>query len=143
MDEVIPIRKPTIVGEAGGLVDGCQLTLSIHRDELDPDEISRILGCAPTGSHRRGDSGRSGTPRAQGAWLYSVEAKAPTGPEELVHLLLARLPTDDLVWANLRARFKLRLSFGIFTERWNRGFDLTPQAVSRISAFGAGLDVDI
>ena len=25
-------------------------------------------------------------------WLRSVEAKSPTGPEELVHLLLSRLP---------------------------------------------------
>jgi hypothetical protein len=50
-----------------------------------------------------------------------------------VHLLLARLPTEHAVWADLRRRFHVQLSFGIFTERWNRGLDLTADAVRRIN----------
>jgi hypothetical protein len=65
------------------------------------------------------------------------------GPEELVHLLLARLPPDDDFWADLGSRFQLRLGFGIFTESWNRGFDLSAEAVRRINALGAGVGVDI
>jgi hypothetical protein len=81
MDDIIPIRKPEIVGEAGGLVDESRLTLAIYGDELDPDEISRLLGCAPTRARRRGDARRSGPPWPQGAWLFSVEGKSPTGPD--------------------------------------------------------------
>jgi len=65
------------------------------------------------------------------------------GPEELVHLLLARLPTDETLWSGLRRRFRMQLSFGIFTERWNRGFELSPDAIRRIEALGAGVDFDI
>ncbi len=143
MDDVIPIRKPEIVGEAGGLVDRSRLTLGIHGDELEPDDISRLLGCAPTRSHRRGEPRKSGPPWPHGAWLLSVEGKAPTGPEELVHLLLAQLPSDDRLWSELKTKYRLRLGFGIFTERWNRGFELTPGAVARIHSLGVGVGVDI
>jgi len=37
----------------------------------------------------------------------------------------------------------MQLSFGIFTERWNRGFELSPDAIRRIEALGAGVDFDI
>jgi hypothetical protein len=143
MDDIIPVRKPEIVGEAGGLVDESRLSLGIHGDELDPDEISRLFGCAPSRAHRKGDARRSGPPWPQGAWLLSVEGKSPTGPEELVHLLLARLPSDSSVWADLRARFKVRLLFGIFIDHWNRGFELTPQAISRIGTLGCEVGFDV
>ena len=70
MDDITPIRKPEIVGEAGGLVDESRLTLGIHGEDLDPDEISRLLGCAPTSCHRRGDARRSGPPWARGGGYY-------------------------------------------------------------------------
>jgi hypothetical protein len=143
MDDITPIRKPEIIGEAGGLVDESRLTLGVHGEDLDPDEISRLLGCAPTSAHRRGDLRRSGQRWPNGAWLLSVAAKSPTGPEELVHRLLARLPTDSALWSDLRARFRLQLSFAIFTERWNRGFDLSADAVLRIASLGTGVDFDI
>jgi hypothetical protein len=143
MDDIIPIRKPEIVGEAGGLVDESRLTLAIYGDELDPDEISRLLGCAPTRARRRGDARRSGPPWPQGAWLFSVEGKSPTGPDELVNLLLAGLPSNRGVWTDLRARFKVRLLFGIFIDRWNRGFELTPKAIFCISALGCEVGFDI
>jgi hypothetical protein len=143
MDDVIPIRKPEVIGEAGGLVDKTRLTLGVHGEDLDPDEISRLIGCAPTTAHRRGDARRSGTPWPKGAWLLSVEGHSPTGPEELVHLLLARLPTDASLWSELRARYRVTLGFGIFTERWNRGFDLTANAISRIESLGVGVGFDI
>jgi hypothetical protein len=143
MDDITPIRRPEVIGEAGGLVDGCRLTLGIHGEDLVPEEISRLLGLAPTSAHRRGDSRRSGSPWPQGAWLLSVEARSPTGPEELVHLLLARLPTDEALWSDLRTRFRLQLSFGIFTERWNRGFELSASAIQRINLLQAGVGFDI
>ena len=143
MDDITPIRKPEIIGEAGGLVDESRLTLGFHGEDLDPDEISRLLGCAPTSSHRRGEARRSGPPWAKGGWLLSVESKSPTGPDELVHLLLARLPTEPAVWADLGRRFQIQLSFGIFTERWNRGFELSADAVRRIDILGAGVGFDI
>lgn len=143
MSDITPIRKPEIIGEGGGLVDKSSLTLGIHGDDLDPEEVSRLMGCAPTSAHRRGETRRSGQPWQREALLLSVEGKSPTGPEELVHLLLQRLPTDKAFWSEVRRRFRLQLMFGIFSERWNRGFELSAEAVGRINVLGAGVGVDI
>lgn len=75
--------------------------------------------------------------------MLSVEGKSPIGPEELIHLLLARLSSDSGVWTDLRTRFKVRLLFGIFSDRWNRGFELTPDAISRIGALECEIGFDI
>jgi hypothetical protein len=75
--------------------------------------------------------------------VLSVEAKSPTGPEELLKLLLSKLPADGNVWSSLRGRFHLQLSFGIFVERLHGGFYLSPAALSRIDSLGAGMDVGI
>ena len=137
------INHPQNFVKVGGLVDGSRLTLGIHGEDLEPDEISRLLGCAPSSSHRRGDPRQSGPPWPSGAWLLSVEAKSPTGPEELVHLLLSRLPTDETLWSDLQSRFRVQMSFGIFTQRWNRGFELSAEALQRIQSIGAGVGFDI
>jgi len=142
MDD-IAYRKPEIIGEAGGLVDRSRLTLAIHGEDLEPEEISSLLECAPTSAHQRGDPHRSGPPWKRGAWLLSVDAESPTGPEDLVHMLLSRLPADEALWSALRSRFSLRLTFGIFSERWNRGFELSAEAVRRIQVLGAGVGFDI
>jgi len=51
MDDITPIRKPEIIGESGGLVDESTLTLGIHGDDLDLEEVSRLMGCAPSSAH--------------------------------------------------------------------------------------------
>lgn len=143
-DNIIPFRRPTIIGEAGGLVDRASVTLGIHGETLDPEEISALLSCKPTTSHRRGDQrGHNAPPWPKGAWLLSVDGEAPTEPEELLRALLARLPDDPSVWTGLRQRFSLRLGFGLFLDAWNRGFELSPTALERVARMGAPLGFDI
>lgn len=143
-DDVIPIRKPEAVVEVGGLIDETHVTIGVHGDDLDPDEVTRILGCAPSRSHRRGGPRpRNLPPWPRGAWLLSVEGKAPVGPEQLVSALLDRLPSDPAVWESLRSRFDVRLGFGLFQGVWNRGFGLSAQVLRRIAEMGLGLDFDI
>ena len=47
------------------------------------------------------------------------------------------------LWSDLRRRFRLQLSFGIFSERWNRGFELSSDALRRIDSLGGGIGFDI
>ena len=143
-DDIIPIRKPEVVAMVGGLIDETRLTLSVHGDDLDPDEVTRLLGCSPSRSNRRGDlRPRSGTPHPRGAWLLTLEGKAPVEPEHLLASLLDRLPSDPSVWDALRARHSVALGFGLFQEAWNRGFDLSPGVIHRVAALGLGLGFDI
>jgi hypothetical protein len=142
--DVVPIKTPEIIAEVGGLVDEARLTLGIYGSDLEPTEISNLLGCAPTSAHRRGDLRREGlTPWPQGAWLLSIEGKSPTGPDELVGLLLGRLPQNSAIWEQLRGEYSVRLSFGIFVVRWNSGFELSPTSINRLAAIGGQVGIDI
>jgi hypothetical protein len=75
--------------------------------------------------------------------VLSIEGKAPAEPEHLLSLLLAQLPSNPLVWDELRSRFDARLGFGIFQHAWNRGFTLSPESLRRVAALGLALDFDI
>lgn len=144
MGDVTPIRKPAIIAEVGGHIDETRVTLGIHGDDLDPDEVSALLKCSPSHAHRRGDPrpGKVG-PWRSGAWLLSVEGKAPIEPEALLKMLLDRLPADSSTWDAIRRRFALRLGCGLFLDAWNRGFELSPAILERIAAIGASLGFDI
>jgi hypothetical protein len=72
-----------------------------------------------------------------------VEGKAPTEPEELVELLTGRLPSEAAIWDQLSAKYTVRLTLGLFTCDWNRGFELSPKSVRRVAAMGACLGFDI
>jgi uncharacterized protein DUF4279 len=141
---VTPIRQPEVLAEVGGVIDETRVTLGIHGPDLEPNEISSLLGCAPTSAHRRGDPRRNGiAPWPQGAWLLSVEGKAPTEPEELIELLIDRLPSESAIWEQLAAKYTVRITLGLFTGDWNRGFELSPATVSRLAAIGARVGFDI
>lgn len=58
------------------------MTLRIYGEALDPDEITRLLGAAPSRSRRRGDvqarwkDGREVIAK-EGMWLLNVEKRMP------------------------------------------------------------------
>jgi hypothetical protein len=133
-----------VVAEVGGPVDETRVTLGFYGEDLDPDEISRELGCEPSFAHRRGDPRRDGIAIwSQGAWLLTLEGRSPSGPDELVGLLTARLPRDREVWRRLTSTHSARLSFAIFVSTWNQGFELSPTSVAAVSSMGVSVGFDI
>jgi hypothetical protein len=130
--------------QVGGLVDEARVTLGIHGADLDPEEVSAILQCRPSQAHRKGDVRPCrAVPWSAGAWLLSVDGRAPTDPESLLVSLFARLPDDPGVWKQLRQRFTLRLGLGLFLDDWNRGFELSPGMLRRIAATGVAFSFDM
>jgi len=133
-----------VISEVGGPVDEARLTLGIHGPDLQPEEISALLRCAPTSSHLRGEARRrGGVAYRQGAWLLTVEGSAPAEPDDLVRQLLDRLPTDPAVWEQLVAKYTVRVGFGIFVGAWNRGFELSPSSLRQLAHFGVPIGFDI
>jgi Domain of unknown function (DUF4279) len=144
MDDVIPIRKPEILLEVGGPVDESRVVLAIYGDELDPDEVSRRLGCAPTHSHRKGDPTRSaGIYHKSGAWLLTVEGKAPEGPDQLATRLLGPFPQDEEFWRALCRDYRVQVRVGIHTDGWNREFRFEPATVALLARTGAQINFDL
>lgn len=135
--------SPRIIAEVGGPPDEIRVTLGIHGTDLDPDQISTMLGCHPTSSHRRGDTQRSGQAHKAGAWLLTLEGRGSLGPDELVAQLVQRLPSEPAVWSALRASYAVHVGFGVFVAGWNQGVELASNTLLRLGALGVPIGFDI
>ena len=135
--------EPELV-QVGGQVDTSCVTFGVYGENLDPEEVSKLLSCAPTHSHRRGDliSGTS-NPRPFGAWLLTFQVTAPQGPNELVAMLQEQLPSNLELWRSLRSSYEIRVTFGIFLDDWNRNFQFTPEELRFLSSLGAAIGFDV
>jgi hypothetical protein len=101
--------------------------LGFMGDDLDPDELTRLLGAPPTYAHRRGDAlRRRSYPIAVGGyWAISTE-RSTCDIEEQVTALFARLTSDLAVWRDLTSRFKADLFCGVFIAWSGHGFSMSP-----------------
>lgn len=136
--------KPRLIGTVGGTVDETRATLVLRGEKLDPDEVSQELNCAPTSSHRKGDrKGPRSSPFPSGGWSFQVHVKAPAGPDEAIQQLLLRFPSDPSWWERLRSKYSVELWIGIFINAWNRGFEISPAAISTVRDTGASMQWDL
>jgi hypothetical protein len=143
-DEIPPNQEPHVLAEAGGMVDETRASLLIYGDDLDPDAVSALLGCSPSHSHRKGDNHRQ-TPHqfSTGAWMLTVEGKAPRGPSALIEVLLGRFPSDPMFWRSLMERYRVSVRVGIHTGGWNRKFDLSAGTIAALGRTGVALEFDL
>jgi hypothetical protein len=70
--QVPPPGAPKGTIWVGGVIDKTDVCLGVYGDDLDPGEVTIVLGCEPTSSHRRGDKMKGGiNVWRRGAWLFS------------------------------------------------------------------------
>ena len=148
-DNVLPfvhtLKPGTVVAEVGGLVDETKVTLALYGEDLDPEEITKLLGVEPTSAHRRGDTrSRGARPYPKGAWFLKLVGTPPRGPAELLEDLLERVPPASVaLWQGLRQRFDVQVRFGIFLEAWNRGFGVPARQLEQLSLIVNSFEFDI
>lgn len=136
--------KSYVIAEVGGVVDESRVSLAIYGDDLDPDVVSEVLRCAPSHSHRNGDRrSQTSPPFRTGAWILTIEGRAPRGPNELIDELLARFPVDAVFWRALTERYRVSVRVGIHAGGWNRGFDLPLGTVTALAQRGIGVGFDL
>jgi len=134
----------------GGPVDRFRITLRIAGEELDPDHVSSLLGCAPTKSERKGvpiptAGGNARIPKS-GRWSLSIESTecaAGEGVEDAIKLLLARLPSDPELWASLTREYKVDVFCGLFLASNNRGFAISPDVLKLLSDRQVAIGFDV
>ncbi len=132
-----------MLGVVGGLPDEVRVSLCVYGDDLDPSHVTRLLGCAPTDAHRKGELNRGGRPYRSGAWILTEEGHAPEDPDALTRRLLMRLPSDEETWGKLGADLRVELRFGVLFEGWNRGFHLSPEVIAQIAVMAATVSFDL
>ena len=131
---------------AGGDIDEVRVSVRVASDALDPDEVTRLLGVAPSFAARKGEvrrsEGRAVTQRT-GVWYVDLGTSTEWVLEDAIGALLDRLPSDPAVWAVLTSKYEVDLSCGLFLRCWNRGFVLPAHVIQRIAERGIEVSVDI
>ena len=122
--------------------------LGFFGDDLNPDEISRLLGANPNEAYRKGDAvaGRNSINvriAKTGRWGISATRREPEDLESQIFELLNQLTQDMDVWSKLSARYKPQLFCGIFMGSSNDGLPLSPKALLALGQRGIALDLDI
>jgi len=116
-------------------------------DDLDPAEVSRLLGATPTRGYRRGEVRilRNGQESIcdTGHWSLSVVRVRPGNLDAQIAELLAPLNQDLTIWQNLSRRFNGFIFAGLFLENWNEGIGLEPRTMIALGSRGLHLDMDI
>jgi hypothetical protein len=124
-------------------------SLRFFGDDLDPDELTRLLGSAPSVGVRKGEifryhrAARRDVKAGTGSWRLHVERRNPGDLDGQIVELLSPLCQDLAVWRDLSARFDADIFCGLFLEKSNEGIDLRPETLMMVASRGLVLDFDI
>lgn len=123
-----------------------KVTLRISADNLDPDEISRLLNANPT-TNRIMDVRIPGPDGVQvvrrGSWHLEAPDSHPEDIDGQVAAILSQLTCDLTVWASIAARHKVDVFCGLFLATANEGFSLSPGTMSALASRGVEIGFDI
>lgn len=124
-----------------------RISLRIAGDDLDPDEVTSLLGVAPCFAYRKGDQWK--TPKGNpligrtGLWTFHVDDFETDDFEEAIFDLLSRVPVTPDVFRTLASRFKVELFCGLFLDEYNAGLGLSPAVMKLLAQHEISLDLDI
>jgi Domain of unknown function (DUF4279) len=130
----------------GGPVDEATATFAVRGDALDPSEVTRLLGCAPTRSARTGETiiNPNGSSRVarEGLWCVS-STRSNLDIEDHLTILLSQLTSDLEVWRRLTTKFRAEFFCGLFLDARNRGFELPVPLLRQLADRGISIGFDI
>ncbi|MGK9232918.1 DUF4279 domain-containing protein [Inquilinus limosus] len=124
-------------------------TLRFFGDDLDPDELTRLLGSEPSVGVRKGEtfryhqSARRDVQARTGSWRLRVERRSPGDLDGQIIELLSPLCQDLAVWRDLSARFEADIFCGLFLDKTNEGMDLRSETLVMVGSRGLTLAFDI
>lgn len=123
-------------------------TLRISGNDLQPAEITRLLGCDPTTAQNKGEQiiGRTtGSIRiaSAGMWRLVASTREPEDLDGQIAELLAKV-TDDLnVWGSIAQTYHIDLFCGLFMIGSNEGLSLSPVSMGALALRHIELGLDI
>ena len=97
---------------AGGEVDEYHICLGYYGDELNPDELSALLGRKPTSSSLKGDIVRKNDRtriEKTGKWILCARETPGEPLEPQITDLRASMIAELSVWRSLAKRFRVKL----------------------------------
>lgn len=107
-------------------------SLRLFGDDLDPEEVTRLLGCKPTTAHAKGQVRRLSLART-GHWHLNAPDRTPDDLSGQISEIFGQLNSDPEVWKNLTKRFKVDVFCGLFMSKKGEGFTLSTEATTALS----------
>ncbi len=118
--------------------------LRFRGDDLDPDEVTELLGCAPSRARRKGDVGRGpATVARTGSWQLRVAERPGGDLDGQVAGLLGRVTSDLSIWRTLNARYRCDVFCGLFMRSGNDMAYLSAATSRMLGERGLELAFDI
>jgi hypothetical protein len=131
----------------GGDADQVSVSLRVLGDDLNPNEVTRLLQLEPTFAASKGQTRQSGgrdVIQPTGIWMIAFSgAPQEWTLEDAVEALFDRLPSDPAVWRTMREKWSLDLFCGITLADVNRGITIRRSVLRRIAERELDLDLDI
>ena len=118
-------------------------SLRLFGDDLNPNEVTRLLGKEPDVAERKGDVRTSGSTVRRGRWSVKVGRRAPGDLDGQIAELLAGTTEDLAVWQRLTSVYAVDIFCGLFLEQENEGVDVSPRTLRMLGERGIKLQLDI
>lgn len=122
-------------------------SLRVFGEDLRPDEVSALLGAAPSVSYARGDqiSTRGQVVRLarQGMWALHATETTPADLDAQVDELLGRLTPELGRWHELASRFHVDFFCGWFMDQLNEGLEIGSRTMLALGERRVVLGLDI
>jgi len=129
-------------------LDHTAATLRIIGDDIDPVEITRLLGHEPTSAERMGQEivGKStGKVRVArtGSWRLEAGPRSPGDLDAQIGEILSKLSSDLDIWQKLAERFRMDLFCGLFLSGGSGGEEIAAKSMTALGSRGIVLGLDI
>ena len=123
-------------------------SLRVFGDDLEPEEVSRLLGCEPSAWERRGQriiGGFTGNVRiaTTGSWRLSAVKRVPGNLDAQIDELLSKVSQDLGVWKDIADRFRVDLFCGLFMDGPIEGISVSASSLASLGSRGIELVLDI
>lgn len=114
-----------------------KVSVRFFGDELEPEEVSAMLGAEPTTQYRKGEErkstgGKTDT-RRFGAWILASGERSPEAIDDQLAELFKTMSQDMSVWSALVSRFDADVFCGLFMAESNEGFSLKPHTLRALA----------
>ena len=129
------------------IVSKSTASLRIHGDDLDPEEVSFLLGAKPTFSVPKNGfhnypPGRGRLART-GVWRITTGYARPADLDTQVQGILARLTDDLAVWEHLSKRHRMDVFCGLWLQDENEMLSIAPRTLKELGERNITLELDI
>lgn len=124
-----------------------QVSILIDGDDLDPSEITALLGNAPRLGVRKGDVFLAGHGKQieakTGKWQFGGDWDSQPHLDRQIAQVLSALTNNMSVWRDLTIRYHCYLSVGGYFADWTGGITLDPNTLKLLSDRKIAIDFDL